>query len=476
MSRPQFGEQRPSLRAGRRAMAAQQSGPSSQFSILNSQFGRSAFSLVELMIAIVILGLGLLVVATMFPIAWTKAREVSEFTTATACTDAAEASVRLLTRVSKVVTVAGAPVYVSSSFVGDGLDLDADGMADNRDPWVHALELGNISADAGWGAAPPPPEIGDFQSFSGTGRNPDPEAIHPSIAYGTGPFARTVEIAFQDRVYPPLPPSPVATTPAPMVAQWQALLGQRRFCWSVLHKLNYDYDPTTPPATPPAPPLPSLNATRTLTLYLVTLRRGQATRRYARQDPGFAFAGTPIVPPFVSPEPIGPLPTTAVVPRALNATEDVQFPVPWRVQIEIVDSTPLVATTIGPAGVPSVALANDSAGSSASNRLVAEMMPRGAYLIDERNGLIYRVARRDYNLAAPGEAVLTFEQEIPPESLDVDGDYYALGGGLLPAELLRTVWVFPPAVEKQRAARGMPIFDGPQPVAAIELRTVALSP
>ena len=84
------------------------------------------------------------------------------------------------------------------------------------------------------------------------------------------------------------------------------------------------------------------------------------------------------------------------------------FPVPWRVEIVVQDPT------LGPPGVPGVALANQSGGPSASNRLVAEMMPRGAYLIDERSGQVYRVARRDYDLAgARGEAVLTFEQEIP---------------------------------------------------------------
>ena len=42
---------------------------------------RSAFSLAELMIAIVILGLGLLMVAGMFPVGWIKARELAEYTT-----------------------------------------------------------------------------------------------------------------------------------------------------------------------------------------------------------------------------------------------------------------------------------------------------------------------------------------------------------------------------------------------------------
>jgi len=61
---------------------------SSDFSVLSS---RSAFSLIEMMIAIVILGLGLVMVATMFPVAWDRARTLSEHTTEQTIASAAHA-------------------------------------------------------------------------------------------------------------------------------------------------------------------------------------------------------------------------------------------------------------------------------------------------------------------------------------------------------------------------------------------------
>ena len=60
---------------------------------------RPAFSLAELMIAIVILGLGLLMVASMFPVGWLKARELAEFTTSQSIIGVAEMTVKSLCRV-----------------------------------------------------------------------------------------------------------------------------------------------------------------------------------------------------------------------------------------------------------------------------------------------------------------------------------------------------------------------------------------
>ena len=62
--------------------------PSSHFEPRTS---RSGFSLIEMMIAIVILGLGLVMVATMFPVAWDRARTLSEHTTEQTIASAAHA-------------------------------------------------------------------------------------------------------------------------------------------------------------------------------------------------------------------------------------------------------------------------------------------------------------------------------------------------------------------------------------------------
>ena len=399
------------------------------------RYSRPAFSLIELMIAIVILGLGLLVVATMFPIAWTKARDLAESTAAATCTDTAEATVHLLTHVSKDLDGNGtfdAGTDRPSSFLGD---IGTDGL----DPWVHALHMENIEVAGAWGSGPP--LRGDFLDVAANG------PIDPYLSSGPYPTAPPgIQVAFQDRVYPPLPVPPDALSTTAQTRHWQELLRQRRFSWSALHKLNYDpFDPLS---------VPGVGDTRTLTLYVVTLRRGQDTHRYARQDPANSPA---YVNPYVT------TPPTSVAPQATAAGEDVLFPVPWRVQIEIVPPPPT------PTGVPSEALANSP--SYSTNRLVPEMMPRGAYLIDELSGDIYRVAKREFDPSNPARAQLTFEREISADSLDTNSS-----GVLEPVELLRTVWVFPPAVEAQPRTGGLPLFIGPQPVAGIELRTMVISP
>lgn len=391
------------------------------------------------MIAIVILGLGLLIVATMFPIAWSKARELAESTATTTCADTAETTVRLKTRVARLGDPVGVTGYVPSFRADDdGLLYTLQGVAAWIDPYVHALHMENYAV-----AEPPSASafVGDFLSAPtvGTGTDPDPDT-HP------GPLP-DVQVAIQDRLYPALPQVPAADL---AFNAWMARLDERRFCWSVLHKL--DYDPAGAASL-----LPHRSNVRTFTFYYVTLRRGQSTNRYARQDPAFAPAyGAPAAP-------------TPVTPQDLGATEDVMFPVPWRVQID------LTAPPLTPTGLPSEATANSAA--NPTNRLVAEMLPRGAYMIDELNGEIYRVAKSEFDLDSEdpsgllSRAFLTFESEVTAESLDSDGSLT-----LEPQELLRTVWVFPPPVDAERGAGNLPAFSGPQPVAGIEVRTMTFSP
>jgi hypothetical protein len=213
---------------------------------------------------------------------------------------------------------------------------------------------------------------------------------------------------------------------------------------------------------------PAASDTRTLTLYFVTLRRGQATNRYARQNPANA-------PPYRTPLSAAPgYHTTS--PTALPATEDVLFPVPWRVQIELAPppTPPALAT-----GVPTQAYTNLN---GLTNRLVTEMMPRGAYLIDELTGQDYRVSQHETDPSNPDRAVLTLDREVQRDKLDDDQsslppspppNYYPDNQ---PQELIRTVWVFPPAVEQARDSNGDPVFIGPQPVAGMEVRTMVISP
>ena len=77
---------------------------------------RRGFSLVELMIAIVILGLGLVMVATVFPVAWGRARELSEFTQQQSITPAAQ---NLTSRILRAAPADLGTATVGPSFAGD---------------------------------------------------------------------------------------------------------------------------------------------------------------------------------------------------------------------------------------------------------------------------------------------------------------------------------------------------------------------
>ena len=446
-----FGLRRTSRseRSARAVTAVQPHRARSAFSILNSQFSiRPGFSLAELMIAIVILGIGLLIVAGMFPVAWTKARDLSEFTTSTSCTEAAETTVKLLTRVanvndpgSKIMHPKG---FVPSFWGDDSGKKRMDQRPKHVEPWVHALHLTNYDVNTAWPTGTPgaPPTVGDF--VDSTGSSIDPYDLGTAFFNDFAPPG--IQVAIQDRVYPPLPPPPSAgATFAADAARWKTMLNQRRYCWAVLHKMDYDAEAHLTPYLPSKPVPPTRSSVRSFTMYYVTLRRGQDSNRYARQDPAK-------VPAHVNAYNMN-LQNAPTAPGALDAAEDVMWPVPWRVDIEIRDPSPPGLT-----GLPGEAYTND--------RLVTEMLPRGAYMVDERSGMVYKVAKREVDPANPDQAVLTLDQPIPLlEDEDRDGNF--------DHELIRTVWVFPPAIERDGSEV---FFTGAQPVAGIEVRTMVFAP
>ncbi|MFQ5490451.1 MAG: prepilin-type N-terminal cleavage/methylation domain-containing protein [Phycisphaerae bacterium] len=412
----------------------------SQFSIpprrAGAQFYRSAFSLAELMIALVILGIGLITVASMFPIAWTKARDLADFTTQAAITDAAQT---MLANVARVSNPAGQP----TSFQGDPTALFPD-----PDPFVHPLHMQNLTMDrtANWIAAGTlVPTVGDFEDpAAATVPNADFDLNLPPS--GLGPGLRltplpTVQSTLYERVYPPLPPPPVLAGPA--LDRWWTLLNQRRYCWSALHRLDtgFPLGGGTPSTT--------TGDMRSFDVYLVTLRRGQATHRYARQDP--------TNPARIAPNRVAVPNPVLVDPLALGPENDVAFPVPWRVQIQIDQPT----VDLGVPGAANIAPA------TAGEALTAQMILRGSYLIDELNGNIYHVAKRQLDPANVDQASLTFDASINSNSLRP-----------IPSaspEFLRTVWVYPPPVD--RAADGSVAgFIGPQPVVGIDVRTMVFAP
>ncbi len=215
------------------------------------------------MIAIVILGLGLLTVAAMFPIAWTKARDMAEFNNQQAITASAESTVTL------VANVAGPAAVLpgASSFKGDPV------TGRPADPWVHPLHMANILATNPDPGTFDVAYVGDFEdAINATPPNSDFE-LNPEDSHTPLPW---VQVEFRERLYPPMPPLPdEASLPVQQyeaeLDRWYTLLSQRRFCWGAFHKL--DYDPYAPVAEQPNPAEP-----RSFTFYFVTLRRGQAIR------------------------------------------------------------------------------------------------------------------------------------------------------------------------------------------------------
>ncbi|MFQ5590976.1 MAG: type II secretion system protein J, partial [Phycisphaerae bacterium] len=474
-----------------------------------------AFSLLEMMIAIVILGLGLILVATMFPVAWNRARSLTEYTTQVAVTEAAHNTVELLTRVDTLQEPPPPALPDAGSFAGDlitrgldpdGLPIDIVSYSDTR---VHALHLENLLADS-QGFVPArvdnpedfPWATGHFpwklerialpdQTTNIAGLGLDPEGacfIGPCEPLLSMFF--NAQVRFGERLYPPMPEQL-----KPFDELWYEVLGNRRYAWAVFHRLpkpTWPNDPSPPPDREgrcnfddPATSVPvaaakSVNSTRTFVMYYVTLKRPQPALRYARQDTD----------PAKTPEfdwllpgvdwPVGGR-EVPKEPAALPPEYDVVLPSPWRVQVLFPNT--LASRTDGnnpPTNIPTEIKVNPKAAPTAG--FVVDMFQEGTQCIDELNGQIYRITQRRLLGRELDEAVLTLDREILIEDIN-DGYCFAdpltedhpSNNTLEPEELLRTVWVFPPPVQAQRSG-GAPVFTGNQPVVSIETRTLQRSP
>ena len=105
----------------------------------------AGFTLLELMMAIVILGLGLVMVATMFPVAWTRARTMSETTARQTIVPTTESTLRGLVPVADASLTQG-------GFAGDLVyvgDCSPGWIAAYSDTRVHALNMQNVRVGGG---------------------------------------------------------------------------------------------------------------------------------------------------------------------------------------------------------------------------------------------------------------------------------------------------------------------------------------
>jgi len=329
-------------------------------------------------------------------------------------------------------------------------------------------------------------------------------------SYTTGIYAR-------DRLFPPLEKRPDATVVAnaTRVGLWDEQFAGRRYCWAVLYRFSRIYgpsvsiDPIDPfrimPACGGFSPPPecelmkdevreTMAKPREMTVYYVTLKRPDGAR-YARQEGLVPSGGS-------ASWSSGKL---LDHPRALPETSDVLLPSPWRFEASLTVVPPIGAP---PSGIPSEIRVDDS--------LLAELLVAKTVLIDERNGQIYRVTQRRSVTGNPASVVLVLDKEytagevhrpeytlfprlyVGNDSLHENWlnkwewivrncDNLDLTDGSVPNvnECLdivenepekRYYWVFPPPVDLERAAAGVPIFAGTPPVVDIETRQVVLRP
>ncbi len=418
----------------------------------------------EMMIAIIVLGLGLVMVATVFPVAWGRARKLSEFTSQEAIAETAYTTVKLLGRVDSLDLNIG-------SFAGDLLFRDIQESAAApypgdvvtfSDTRVHALHLQNILVS--------PRDFVDERPFKREvidWKIPDDDV---EAIFGEALF-RYHQVRFRSRVYPPLPARESSNLSIADPA-WDAALDTRRFAWAVFHRLREPIGPD-PSALLGDPNFAAqydaqenINTTRLFDVYPVTLRRPRSTSRYAQQDPDFV--------PYPH-----DLSAPVVAPAALPATEDVMLPVPWRVQVWIpVTEIPDDPAGWIPSGIPTE-IEVPVPGVTGAAAFLVDIFPTGAWFIDEISGEIYRVTKRRVSVDGD-KAFLTLHREMTFDDVDIPSSYPPCDGCtdnmIDPVERQRTVWVFPPRVEAVRGQDDVPVFSGSQPVVSIEIRSLSVFP
>ncbi|GJM23888.1 MAG: hypothetical protein DHS20C16_03030 [Phycisphaerae bacterium] len=484
---------------------------------------RQAFSMTEMVFAIFILGLGLLFTSSMFPIAWYKAREVAEVTTTQSCVAAGRDTFMRVARVNNWEDLEPDPpppiqkLPATSLFPHDWYPLflgDAQVPMGYPNSRVHALNFGNFLANPRFGVEEEDDlsNSGDPIAVSDHGWRLNDQLVHrfadsfmiQKLAEPDSEedpvYVSTVRPG--ERLVPPMKEPPAVGDPNydKKQALWAEQFAGRRYCWSALFRFSeiYGPDPDSDPnnkfdSEDPFPLQNNLNADeiekklgarRTLTVYTVSLKRPD-NARYARQE---GIVGNGNTASWDSSKQMDH-------PRALASDHDVLIPTPWRFKASLVS---IPAFQGVPSGIPSEIRVTDT--------VLAEMLVSQTVLIDDRNGQIYRITQRRTSSTDPATVVLVLDKEYT--SKDVYGPAYVPfpdneddaernwlnewewekrncdadktlcdNSGASETELAdRYYWVFPPPVESERAANGVPIFAGSPPVVDIETRQVVLKP
>jgi len=473
----------------------------------------------ELMIAVVILGIGLLITSSMFPIAWYKAREVAEAAVVPALANAAEVNLKLQCRRADRNLDETDPRYTSSFFPGDWVPPAGDRVEPliGPDTHVHLLNAGNFLADTGedfyidddnkeWPVADDAWMLEDNLVVYLADRN-------PLLTGFNVPLVEVLRVALGPQVTPqsrlalPLGRRPRAadtpTPPAEVMKLWQERFDGCRHCWAVFYRFSElpgaEYAVINPNNTTLTVQqkhkvsTEELRQPRQLNVYYVTLKRPVGAR-YARQQGYDPHESSPETADLTAPEPRDP-------------EFDVLLPVPWRFEAELA-VLPTDADYVP--GAPAEIIVRPPTNTGVQP-IMLEALDKDYYLIDDRTGQVFKVTNRRTDGL---NVVLTLDSEYTAAQVINTPEYEPqLSGSSVPAaEQLqhnwkmaslwkhhgcdvdpsrpecnsaffvqkedeperRTYWVYLPPVEQRSSPSDPLIFSGSQPVVAIEVRQIAM--
>jgi prepilin-type N-terminal cleavage/methylation domain-containing protein len=414
-----------------------------------------AFSLLEIMIAIMILGVGLVMVATVFPVGLDIARQTLQMNISQAVADSAMATLRL--KVPGQTDLDGYPVSVwAGVYVPDVARTDADADIDANDQivltptylppgmgalylnwtpaWSGPSSLRAFSERSGWTADTtwdpvsnvPRPISSYGDAFVVPYQNLPPQyagmAVFPTILPPTfwGHRAALPRVHLLDQVYPPVPLYKDDAAGQPVGRNWMTEilpdLARRRYSWIAIHH-----------RISPEP------AIRDLLVTILITHRSDLTARFARQldesaSQVFSYTGDPAD--------VQALKT----PKVGAPNQDMLFPQAWLVLLNQV---------------------NPDAGDVVCTQQVARLLPAGSSFVVARTagaligGTAHEVLDATYN------QTIADSHDSPTARLRI-----AKGPGVLVNNLL--VWVVPPAYDRASGT-----FRAKSPVAGVALRQLS---
>lgn len=452
---------------------------------LKPRFARG-FSMVELMIAIMILGLGLVMVATVFPVGLDMTRTTLQMSIAQAATEAAVATVQIKVPAYKNLD---ASVALPPNEVRDATnrvlqpDINLIELRTNRAPntppdtTIDANEWAAKSVIASVSGTPPglnawtnwpgalnasiidmarvfTERTGWDAELSGDLTNPafvlPPQNLPVDIPGGYasatdftvfanltvpsfGPRANMVRVSLVDSVYPPVDIHKPDGTPR-SVPDVVTDVANRRYGWNVIaHRVS------------------SNASVRDLLASVVVFYRGELGNRFARQE---GKTSTPYDVNYNLPADRDDLLQPNPDP---DPATDMQFPQPWLV---VLGGDTTVNTNLG---------VEPSSGQVLCTAEVARLLPPNSYFIIARTsgnlvaGTAHKVLSSAWDPEMIGKSLAT--QANNPATLQIARD----GGGLQQNVL---AWVYPPPILNRRTATTPDTFATRSPVVGVALRGI----